>query len=195
MDALAYWKDALGVDGFRFDLAPVLGNTFTEGGFNFDKFDPNSVLNRAVRELPVRPAGGGAGVHLIAEPWGIGDGTYQLGGFPSGWAEWNGNFRDSFRTSQNKLGVATVLPAELATRFSARRTCFNPMAASRGTRSISLSRTTASRCVIFTPTTPSRTTSPILSALRTAAVTTTFRGTTAVVPPPSGKQRAPAWLF
>lgn len=118
MDALTYWKDALGVDGFRFDLAPVLGNTFTEGGFRFDKFNANNVLNRAVRELPVRPAGGGAGVDLIAEPWGIGDGTFQLGGFPSGWAEWNGFFRDSIRTSQNKLNVAQTLPAELATRFA-----------------------------------------------------------------------------
>jgi isoamylase len=118
MDALAYWKDALGVDGFRFDLAAVLGNTFTEGGFRFDKFNSNNVLNRAVRELPVRPAGGGAGVDLIAEPWGIGDGTFQLGGFPSGWAEWNGFFRDSIRTRQNKLSVAEPVPADLAARFA-----------------------------------------------------------------------------
>jgi isoamylase len=118
MDALTYWTNVLGADGFRFDLAPVLGNTFTEGGFQFDKLDPNNVLNFAVKELPVRPAEGGTGVDLIAEPWAIGDGTYQLGGFPSGWAEWNCKFRDSFRTSQNKLGVATVLPAELATRFA-----------------------------------------------------------------------------
>jgi isoamylase len=118
LDALAYWKDALGADGFRFDLAPVLGNTFTEGGFRFDKLNANNVLNRAVHELPVRPAAGGAGVDLIAEPWGIGDGTFQLGGFPSGWAEWSGFFRDSLRTSQNKLGVAETVPAELATRFA-----------------------------------------------------------------------------
>ena len=118
IDALTYWTNVLGVDGFRFDLAPLLGNTFTEGGFQFDKLDPNNVLNRAVKELPGRPAEGGAGVDLIAEPWAIGDGTFQLGGFPSGWAEWNGKFRDSFRTSQNQLGVATVLPAELATRFA-----------------------------------------------------------------------------
>jgi isoamylase len=58
------------------------------------------------------------GVDLIAEPWAVGDGTFQFGGFPNGWAEWNGKFRDSLRTSQNKLGVATVLPAELATRFA-----------------------------------------------------------------------------
>jgi isoamylase len=118
MDALAYWKDTLGVDGFRFDLAPVLGNTFIEGGFRFDKLNPDNVLNRAVRELPVRPAGGGAGVDLIAEPWGIGDGTFQQGGFPSGWAEWNSFFRDSFRASQNKLGVAKTLLSELTTRFA-----------------------------------------------------------------------------
>src|ERR1700683_1803340 len=74
---------ASGADGFRFDLVPVLGNTFTEGGFQFDKLDPNNVLNHAVKELPVRPAEGGTGVDLIAEPWAIGDGTYQLGGSPA----------------------------------------------------------------------------------------------------------------
>jgi isoamylase len=126
MDALAYWKDMLGVDGFRFDLASVLGNVFTEGGFRFDKLNANNVLNRAARELPVRSAAGGAGVDLIAEPWGIGDGTYQLGGFPSGWAEWNGSFRDSVRTRQNKLGVAETVPAELARRLAGSSDLFQP---------------------------------------------------------------------
>ena len=118
VDSITYWKDVLGVDGFRFDLAPVLGNTCSEGCFNFNKFDADNILNRLVKELPVRPAVGGNGADLLAEPWGIGDGTYQVGEFPSWWAEWNDKFRDSFRKAQNQLGVSNVPPAELARRFS-----------------------------------------------------------------------------
>jgi glycogen operon protein len=118
LDSLKYWKNGLGVDGFRFDLAPVLGNSKAKGGFAFDKLDPTNALNRAVKELPVRPASGGSGVDLIAEPWAVGAGTYQLGGFPSGWAEWNGVFRDTLRTSEDELGVANMTPGMLAERVS-----------------------------------------------------------------------------
>lgn len=118
IDSLTHWKETLGIDGFRFDLASVLGNACSEGCFNFNKFDPKNVLNRAVAELPVRPDAGGPGVDLIAEPWAIGNGTYQVGQFPHHWAEWNDKFRDTFRMSQNKLGVANVPPAELARRFA-----------------------------------------------------------------------------
>jgi glycogen operon protein len=112
IDSLRYWRDGLGVDGFRFDLAPVLGNECTEGCFRFDKMNGKNALNRAVSELGARATDGGAGVDLIAEPWAIG--TYQLGEFPSGWAEWNGAFRDTFRKAQNQLGIAPVTPGELA---------------------------------------------------------------------------------
>jgi len=118
VDSLAYWRDEMGVDGFRFDLASVLGNTCENGCFHFDKFDPDTALNRIVRELGPRPAEGGDGVDLFAEPWAIGDGTYQLGGFPAGWSEWNGRYRDDIRQAQNKLGVAPVSVATLATRFA-----------------------------------------------------------------------------
>jgi glycogen operon protein len=118
VDSLAYWRDTLGVDGFRFDLASVLGNTCEIGCFNFDKMDPSNALNRIVRELPTRPARGGTGVDLIAEPWAIGGNSYQVGGFPSGWSEWNGIFRDHLRQAQNKLGVVSVTIGELATRFA-----------------------------------------------------------------------------
>ncbi|MES2296655.1 MAG: isoamylase [Pseudomonadota bacterium] len=118
VDSLAYWRDTLGVDGFRFDLASVLGNTCEHGCYNFDKMDPNNALNRIVRELPPRPAGGGAGVDLIAEPWAIGGNSYQVGGFPSGWAEWNGIYRDTLRASQNKLGTLAITPGQLATRLA-----------------------------------------------------------------------------
>lgn len=118
IDSLRHWKDTLGVDGFRFDLAPVLGNAYEVHGFHFDKMDGRNALNRAVRELPLRPEQGGEGVDLIAEPWGIGDGTFQLGGFPAGWAEWNAAFRDTFRSDHNQLGFAQVTPGALATRVA-----------------------------------------------------------------------------
>ena len=118
VDSLAYWRTTLGVDGFRFDLAAVLGNTCEWGCFNFDKMDSGNALNRIVNELGARPNGGGTGVDLVAEPWALGDGTYQLGNFPWGWSEWNGNYRDVVRQSQNKLGVVAITPAQLASRFA-----------------------------------------------------------------------------
>lgn len=118
VDSLAYWRDKLGVDGYRFDLASVLGNTCQHGCFNFDKMDAGNALNRIVAELPPRPAGGGGGVDLIAEPWAIGGNSYQVGGFPSGWAEWNGGFRDVLRQSQNKLGSVSITPGQMASRFA-----------------------------------------------------------------------------
>ena len=118
IDSLAYWRDTMGVDGYRFDLASVLGNTCQIGCFNFDRLDPNTALNRIVRELKPRPAGGGDGVDLIAEPWGIGGNSYQVGGFPTGWSEWNDHYRDAIRVAQNRLGVAPVSVATLATRYS-----------------------------------------------------------------------------
>jgi glycogen operon protein len=81
LDSLRYWKDVMGVDGFRFDLAPILANRIERNDYAFDPGDAKNVLNRAVKELPVRPADGGKGVELIAEPWG---GQYALGAFPAG---------------------------------------------------------------------------------------------------------------
>ncbi|MCC6128396.1 MAG: glycogen-debranching protein [Acidobacteria bacterium] len=118
VDSLAYWKNTLGVDGFRFDLASVLGNTCEHGCFNYDKMNSNTALNRIVREMAPRPAAGGTGVDWIAEPWAIGGNSYQVGNFPSGWAEWNGAYRDTFRKDQNKMGMDAVTPGELATRFA-----------------------------------------------------------------------------
>ncbi len=118
VDSLAYWRDTLGVDGYRFDLASVLGNTCQHGCFNFDKMDAGNALNRIVAELPPRPAAGGAGVDLIAEPWAIGGNSYQVGGFPSGWSEWNGIYRDTVRSAQNQLGSAVVTTGTMASRFA-----------------------------------------------------------------------------
>jgi isoamylase len=118
VDSLAYWRDKLGVDGYRFDLASVLGNTCEHGCYNFDKMDSGNAINRIVAELPPRPAGGGSGVDLIAEAWAIGGNSYQVGGFPTGWAEWNGIYRDTVRQVQNKLGSAPVTPGQMASRFA-----------------------------------------------------------------------------
>ncbi len=118
VDSLAYWRDILGVDGFRFDLASVLGNTCQHGCFNFDKMDAGNALNRIINELPPRPAAGGAGIDLIAEPWAIGGNSYQVGNFPTGWAEWNGKYRDDLRKKQNRMGVEVVTAGLLATRFA-----------------------------------------------------------------------------
>ena len=117
-DSLAYWKDTLGVDGFRFDLAPVLGNTCQHGCFQYSRTDPGTALNGITARMPARPAGGGSGTDWIAEPWALGSGTYQVGNFPAGWSEWNDQFRDTVRRDQNKLGVENVTPGQLASRFS-----------------------------------------------------------------------------
>ena len=85
MDSLRYWVQEMHVDGFRFDLAPVLGR----GDQGFERDGP---FFKAVGQDPVL-----AGVKLIAEPWDIGPGGYQLGGFPQGWLEWNDRFRDTLR--------------------------------------------------------------------------------------------------
>jgi isoamylase len=119
VDSLDYWANTLGVDGFRFDLATVLGNICTEACFDFDKLNEGTALNRIFRELNPRPAAGGEGVDLIAEPWApTGGDEYQLGNFPGGWSEWNDAFRNSLRSSQNQLGVTAVTPGQLANFFS-----------------------------------------------------------------------------
>lgn len=118
VDSLAYWRDTIGLDGYRFDLASVLGNTCEHGCYNYDKTNSGTALNRIWRDLSPRPAGGGSGVELIAEPWAIGGNSYQVGNFPSGWQEWNGIYRDTIRKDQNQLGVEAVTPGTLATRFA-----------------------------------------------------------------------------
>jgi glycogen operon protein len=118
VDSLAYWTNTLGVDGFRFDLASVLGNTCTNGCYNFNASDSNVAINRILREFSVRPSTGGSGLDLFAEPWAIGGNSYQLGGFPQGWSEWNGRYRDQLRQAQNDLGSIAVSIGQEATNFS-----------------------------------------------------------------------------
>ncbi len=85
MDSLRYWVEEMHVDGFRFDLAPVLGR----GSPGFERHGP---FFKAVLQDPTLQ-----GIKLIAEPWDLGPGGYQVGQFPRGWLEWNDRFRDTTR--------------------------------------------------------------------------------------------------
>lgn len=109
-DSLRYWAVEMRVDGFRFDLATILAREpygFDEGGGFLD----------ACRQDPVL-----SGVKLIAEPWDIGPGGYQVGQFPPGWAEWNDRFRDTVRSFWK--GDGGILP-DFARRISGSGDLFN----------------------------------------------------------------------
>ncbi len=103
MDSLRYWVTEMRVDGFRFDLATILGR-------ERHGFDASGSFLDAVRQDPILGQ-----VKLIAEPWDIGPGGYQLGNFAPGWAEWNDRFRDTTRGLWR--GDAGQL-ADFATRFN-----------------------------------------------------------------------------
>jgi len=103
MDSLRYWVEEMHVDGFRFDLASALARELYAvdrlSAF-FDVISQDPVISR---------------VKLIAEPWDVGEGGYQVGNFPPGWAEWNGRYRDAVRRFwRSDPGVI----AELATRVA-----------------------------------------------------------------------------
>ncbi len=84
--SLRYWADEMQVDGFRFDLGTTLGRTY-------DNFDPQAPFFQSIAQDPTL-----ARCKMIAEPWDIGWGGYQVGGFPQGWHELNGKFRDALRS-------------------------------------------------------------------------------------------------
>ncbi len=110
MDSLRYWVQEMHVDGFRFDLAPALARELYELGrlaWFFDIIQQDPVLSQ---------------VKLIAEPWDLGPGGYQVGNFPTGWAEWNGRYRDTVR--QFWRGDPGQL-AELAYRLSGSSDLYN----------------------------------------------------------------------
>ncbi len=108
-DSLRYWATEMRVDGFRFDLATILGREahgFDEGGGFLDSCRQDPVLSQ---------------LKLIAEPWDCGPGGYQVGGFPPGWAEWNDRFRDVARG----FWRGDETPAALAARLCASRDVFD----------------------------------------------------------------------
>ncbi|MEX0715580.1 MAG: glycogen debranching protein GlgX [Planctomycetaceae bacterium] len=101
MDSLRYWVLEMHIDGFRFDLASALARELHDvdrlGAF-FDIIHQDPVLSQAI---------------LVAEPWDLGEGGYQVGNFPVGWAEWNGKYRDAVRRFWKGDGDVS----ELATRI------------------------------------------------------------------------------
>ncbi|ROS78960.1 glycogen debranching protein GlgX [Cellulomonas sp. PhB143] len=103
MDSLRYWVEEMHVDGFRFDLAATLARQFHE-------VDRLSAFFDIVQQDPIISQ-----VKLIAEPWDLGDGGYQVGGFPPLWTEWNGKYRDTVRDFWR--GEPSTLP-ELASRLT-----------------------------------------------------------------------------
>ncbi len=103
MDSLRYWVLDMHVDGFRFDLAATLARQFYE-------VDRLSAFFDLVQQDPVVSQ-----VKLIAEPWDVGDGGYQVGNFPPLWSEWNGKYRDTIRDFWR--GQPATLP-EFASRLT-----------------------------------------------------------------------------
>jgi glycogen operon protein len=103
MDSLRYWVTEMHVDGFRFDLASSLAREFHE-------VDKLSTFFDLVQQDPIVSQ-----AKLIAEPWDLGEGGYQVGNFPALWTEWNGKYRDTTRDYWR--GKPAALP-ELASRFT-----------------------------------------------------------------------------
>jgi isoamylase len=98
LDSLRYWVEEMHVDGFRFDLASALARSFHE-------VDRLSAFFDLIHQDPVVSK-----VKLIAEPWDVGEGGYQVGNFPVLWSEWNGRYRDTMRDFWRgaRTGVADV---------------------------------------------------------------------------------------
>ena len=103
MDSLRYWVQDMHIDGFRFDLASTLARELHD-------VDRLSAFFDIIHQDPVLSQ-----VKLIAEPWDLGEGGYQVGNFPVGWAEWNGKYRDAIRRYWKGDGGQV---AELAYRLS-----------------------------------------------------------------------------
>jgi isoamylase len=108
-DSLRYWVTETHVDGFRFDLGTILAR-------EPNGFDNQSGFLKACCQDPILGT-----VKLIAEPWDLGPGGYQVGAFPPGWAEWNDKFRDTVREFWKGAAPASAL----ATRLSASGELFN----------------------------------------------------------------------
>ena len=116
LDSLRHWVTDMHVDGFRFDLASVLGR----GDHGFER---QAAFFAAVAQDPVL-----ARVKLIAEPWDIGPGGYQVGNFPRGWLEWNDKFRDSMRGFWTQAAAGRPAPGrgEFALRLCGSSDLFQP---------------------------------------------------------------------
>ena len=122
LDSLRYWANEVQVDGFRFDLAATLGR---DDGMDFD---PNHPLLKAIVSDPEL-----VGVKMIAEPWDVGAGGWQVGNFADGWSEWNDDYRDRVRNfwltdigAARANGVAPIGIGQLAAKLSGSAGVFSP---------------------------------------------------------------------
>ena len=135
MDSLRYWVLEMHVDGFRFDLAATLARELHDvdrlSGF-FDIIHQDPTL---------------ADVKLIAEPWDVGEGGYQVGNFPVQWAEWNGKYRDTVRRYWK--GDDGQLSDVGLSADGVERSLSSMMGGVHTPASISLQRMTASRCATW----------------------------------------------
>jgi glycogen operon protein len=122
LDSLRYWANEVQIDGFRFDLAATLGR---DAAVNFDRQHP--LLEAIVNDPQL------AGVKMIAEPWDVGMGGWQVGAFPDKWSEWNDDYRDRVRSfwltdiaATRANGVAPIGIGQLASKLSGSAGPFTP---------------------------------------------------------------------
>ena len=156
MDSLRYFVTECHVDGFRFDLASALAREFHD-------VDRLSAFFDIIHQDPILSQ-----VKLIAEPWDVGEGGYQVGNFPVLWTEWNGMYRDTMRDFWRGR-TAPSLPSRSGS--PARATSTSRTDGARSRRSTTSRATTASRCATSSATTSSTT-------RRTSRGTRTGRPTT-----------------
>ena len=142
MDSLRYFVIECHVDGFRFDLASALAREFHE-------VDRLSAFFDIIHQDPILSQ-----VKLIAEPWDVGEGGYQVGNFPVLWTEWNGIYRDTMRDFWRGAGAGRASSRRAS---PARATSTSTTAGGRSRRSTSSPRTTGSRSATSSPTTRSTT--------------------------------------
>ncbi len=160
MDSLRYWAESMQIDGFRFDLGTILGRE-PEG------FDPRGGFFDAVTQDPVLSK-----LKLIGEPWDIGPGGYQVGGFPPGWG--SGMTNTAIRSGNT--GRAITSPPILPHACLAPVICTICAGVARGPASTSSPRMTASRSTTWCRTT--RSTMPITGRIITTGITITGHTTT-----------------
>ena len=135
MDSLRYWVQEMHVDGFRFDLASALARSLHD-------VDMLSGFLTTIQQDPVLSQ-----VKLIAEPWDVGAGGYQVGEFPPLWSEWNDQYRDTVRDFWR--GRQWRVRATSAIGCPARPTSTATTVAGRSRRSTSSPPTTDSRCATW----------------------------------------------
>ena len=176
MDSLRYWVTEMHVDGFRFDLASTLARELHD-------VDRLSAFFDLIQQDPVVSQ-----VKLIAEPWDVGEGGYQVGNFPPLWSEWNGKYRDTVRDywrGEDRRRWPSSPTASPAAPTSTRR---RPPPLTPA--STSSPPTTASRCADLVSPTTTSTTRPTARTTTTARATTA-RGTAASRARPTTRRSSP----